>query len=62
MNGVIWKFNGDFEKPTFEPSVNIENGFCHYTITDGMIIFHDARNHNLGGQTVPLTEAPEGEW
>jgi len=57
-NGAIWTFNGNFEKPTFHPSVNIEKGKCHYTITDGLIIFHDATNHNLGGTVVPLIEMP----
>lgn len=63
MNNAQWGFNGDFEKPTFTPSVNIHDkdgsGFCHYNITDGMIIYHDARNHKLGGTTLPLIEMPE---
>ncbi len=59
QNDAQWNFNGDFERPTFTPSVNIEDGACHYNITDGIIIFHDARNHVLGGKSVPLTEMPE---
>ena len=61
--GAIWQFDGNFEKPTITPSVNVhdaqgENG-CHFNITDGMIIFGgESRCHNLSGQSFPLTEMP----
>lgn len=59
MNNARWYFNGDFEKPTFTPSINVSNGQCHYNITDGNIVFHDATNHELGGTTQPLIEMPK---
>lgn len=59
VNNAQWSFNNNFEKPTFNPSINIENGKCHYNITDGMIIYHDATAHALGGTTVALIEMPE---
>lgn len=62
--GKTWKFNGNFEKPTFTPSMNetAENkefGLfrrCHFTITDGMIHYHGDCTHELAGQTLPLED------
>ncbi len=63
-NGAKWAFNGDIEKPTFSPSVNIKvpgsvaeeivPEQCHYFITDGQIRFCGDCTHGLSGQTVPL--------
>lgn len=53
--GAIWSFNGDAEKPTFNPSINILNQ-CHYFIRDGMIQFCADSKHKLAGQTVPLPD------
>lgn len=68
-----WTFNGDFEKPTFRPSLlcnksiteAIVNEFktvhrCHSYVTDGQIQYLDDCTHNLRGQTVELpdTENP----
>ncbi len=50
-----WKFNGDVDKPTFKPSVNIV-GRCHYYITDGTIAYQDDCQHALKSQTVPLPD------
>lgn len=44
-NGAKWKFNWNYEKPTFEPSMNRQIGpnsqgrtyVCHYYVTDGQI-------------------------
>lgn len=55
--GFAWAFNGDFDKPTFTPSVNFP-GKCHHVITDGIIYFCDDSAHELKGQTVPLPEIP----
>lgn len=57
-----WVFNGNFEKPTFMPSMLVRWSYgdppvkhvCHYNITDGMIKFHTDCTHKLVGQTVPL--------
>lgn len=59
-SNAIWRFDGNMETPTFQPSVNIV-GRCHYTITAGQITFHGDSKHKLAGQVVPLPEIPEGE-
>ena len=56
--GATWTFNGDVERPTFTPSVNIV-GRCHYNITNGTIQYHGDSTHALAGQTIPMPEIPE---
>ncbi len=63
-----WTFNGDFDKPTFGPSVlshydmPAEDGFpavhyvCHSFVTDGRIQFLGDCTHALAGQTVDLPD------
>lgn len=55
--GAIWKWNGDFNKPTFNPSINII-GQCHYFIRNGMIEFCSDSKHPLSGKTVELPDLP----
>ena len=58
-NGARWTFNGDLDKPTFSPSMNIGDNWCHYYLTAGMLIFSGGnKGHGLSGQTVPLPELP----
>jgi len=54
-NGHHWRFNGDLERPTFEPSINIV-GQCHYFIRDGQIQYCGDSKHHLAGQTVELPD------
>ena len=62
-----WQFNGDFERPTFSPSLlchgsygkNHEQRTCHSFITDGKIQFLGDSTHNLKNQTVDL---PDNTW
>lgn len=61
-DGKRWSFNGDFERPTFTPSVRLSAGgktYCHYFITDGRIIYCDDSEHELKGQTVMLPDLPK---
>jgi len=63
-----WLFNGDFERPTFTPSmlvngtpdmqkyVNEHNHRCHSFIRDGNIQFLSDCTHELAGKTVELPE------
>lgn len=55
-----WTFNGDYEKPTFNPSmlVNQDNPArrCHSFVRDGNIQFLNDCFHELAGQTVPLED------
>lgn len=59
-----WTFNGDFEKPTFEPSILVTAGDqlrCHSFVTDGNIKFLDDCNHALAGETREIPEWPYGD-
>ena len=65
--GARWGFDGNIDKPTFTPSMNIgwgdekrpaTMGRCHYFITDGQIRYCGDCTHDLKGQTVPLPELP----
>lgn len=64
--GPRWGFNGDYDLPTFTPSVMVSyNGddagvdgappaVCHSFVTDGRIQFLGDCTHALAGQTVDL--------
>ena len=53
-----WSFNGDFDKPTFKPSMLVNKSYpesrCHSFVTDGEIRFLGDCAHELKDQTVPL--------
>jgi len=51
-----WKFNGDFENPTFRESMLIkrENYVCHSYVTNGKMEYLGDCTHELRGKTVPL--------
>lgn len=60
-----WKWNGDPESPTIEPSVAINVGsknpqavICHGTVTKGKIQYCKDCTHGLANQTVELPEIP----
>lgn len=55
--GALWAFNGDVNKPTFHPSINIV-GQCHYFIRDGNIEYCTDSKHHLAGLTVSLPLMP----
>ena len=57
-NGSRWQFDGNMEKPSFTPSMNIGPDWCHYYLTKGMLIFSACSGHGLGGKTMPLPELP----
>lgn len=58
----IWAFNGDMEKPTFTPSINIswpdgKGGHvkrCHFDINKGNIEYYLDCTHELKGQSREL--------
>lgn len=74
-NGAKWTFNGNFDKPSFSPSMNIRTrprptvpvgrpdagqiDICHYFLKDGMIQYLGDCTHSLKGQTIALQELPE---
>ena len=61
-----WGFNGNFERPTFTPSILVRYdgpdagvddappAVCHSFVTDGQIQFLGDCTHALAGQTVAL--------
>jgi hypothetical protein len=53
-----WKFNGNYDSPTFRASVLFKSGpiVCHSFVTDGNIQFLNDCTHSLKGQTVSLPE------
>ena len=54
-NGHFWTFDGNEERPTFSPSINIV-GQCHYFIREGMIQYCSDSKHALAGITVPMPD------
>ena len=65
-NGPKWRFNGDVDAPTFDPSLlvrwgknSIEEVVCHSFVRDGKMQFLGDCTHGLAGQTIEL---PETDW
>lgn len=65
-NGNGWTWNGSIDKPTFSPSLLVnqhrEDLRCHSFVRDGEIQFLDDCHHALRGQTVPLPNWSDGVW
>jgi len=59
---VVWEFNGDYNKPTFQPSILVTAPYfprdirCHSFIIDGKIQYLADCNHELAGKTVEMKE------
>jgi Family of unknown function (DUF6527) len=59
---MTWEFNGNFENPTFNPSLLNEapnhpdpkQRRCHLNITNGDLIFHPDCSHDFAGRTIKL--------
>lgn len=74
-NGAQWQFDGNLEKPTFTPSINIRIGpfpddhprypgkikVCHYFLKEGRLQYLDDCTHDYKGQTIDLQPIPESE-
>lgn len=76
--GVKWSFDGNKQRPTFHPSINLRwgnkvsdpewagkgdiGGICHYFITNGQIIYCGDCTHAMAGQTVDLPDIPAGKY
>ena len=63
-----WTFNGDYDKPTFHPSLLLNGNpalhnpavpRCHLFLTEGILTFLSDCTHKLVGQRVPLPEPAE---
>ncbi|MDS7956788.1 MULTISPECIES: DUF6527 family protein [unclassified Acinetobacter] len=57
-NGSTWDFNGNVDKPTFTPSLLINDHYptkrCHLFLTEGKIQFLSDCHHELAGKTVAM--------
>ena len=56
-----WSFNGDYDKPTFTPSMVSNQGqqkehhpICHSFVREGMWQFLGDSTHSMAGQRVPM--------
>ena len=64
-----WQFNGDLERPTFTPSLNVRCGpfpdgrieVNHFIVTDGKIAYCCDCTHEFAGQTLELADFTETE-
>jgi uncharacterized protein DUF6527 len=60
----LWTFNGDFERPTFAPSLRLHrtqvSPECHVTITNGEIQYHNDCDHDMKGKKILIPDIPEG--
>lgn len=59
--GSNWKFDGNYDAPTFDPSVRVSDSkgtTCHYFIRAGRIEFCGDSPHALSGKTVDLPDWP----
>ncbi len=59
INPDIHTFNGDYDKPTFTPSLLQDRDpakICHSYITDGKIQYLSDCFHDLRGSTIELPE------
>ena len=57
----VWEFNGDYDKPTFSPSMGANVGkhqehhpVCHSYLTDGIWLFQGDSTHGMANQCVPM--------
>lgn len=58
-----WTWNGDFEKPTFSPSILVNAGsetpgvpVCHHFVRDGKIEYLSDCTHAMAGRTVEMED------
>jgi len=60
-----WKFDGDLNSPTFQPSFKHTGGpkdartICHYILGAGILHFCGDCTHAMAGKAVPLPDLPD---
>ena len=58
-----WKWNGDIEKPTLDPSVKAtsywkdEKKICHFYLKEGVLEFCKDSTHDKAGQKIPYIQS-----
>jgi Family of unknown function (DUF6527) len=64
-NGAKWAFDGNFESPTFTPSLRYIGGptgtICHVILTNGILNFCGDNPHDHNNKKVPLPVIPQNE-
>jgi len=64
-SGPRWTWNGDFVKPTFNPSIRVRWGegsdlkICHSFVRGGKIEFCGDCTHEHAGKTLPIPEVED---
>lgn len=57
---LVWQFNGDNERPTFEPSLLLTwpplPKRCHVVVTGGVLNYCADCTHALAGKSIPMVE------
>lgn len=60
-----WTFNGDYEKPTFRPSMLLDAGILgkrsHFYVTNGKIQYLSDCEHSMAGKTIDMVDCKYGE-
>lgn len=56
-----WRFNGDYDRPTFRPSMLLNSNMpghkrSHFFVTNGEIQYLPDCDHTMAGQTVEIHE------
>ena len=63
LSKAPWTFNGDFESPTFSPSMlaaaSNPKHRCHSFLRNGVWEFLDDCGHDMAGQKVPMIPIKE---
>jgi hypothetical protein len=58
--GGVWKFDGNFDKPTCSPSFLVNShdpkSRCHFFIRNGQIQYLNDCHHSLKGKTVDMID------
>lgn len=56
--GAQWSFNGNMEKPSFDPSIlglkTVNHPRCHLFVRNGMLEFCGDCEHEFAGKTIPM--------
>ena len=63
LNGPLWHFNGNMERPTFRPSLLVNKDLsnksvprCHIFVTGGRIQYLNDCTHEFAGKTIEMED------
>jgi hypothetical protein len=61
--GATWSWNGSMDKPTFSPSILIQQGAstCHLFVTDGKLHYCPDCTHQYAGQVLDMVNMDADE-